>query len=151
LEAKIDAKRTPDATLDSILEVLYAETFTPGKLESVRAEFQPGTATPPPLEPASSKKKKKNEPPPAPAAPREGFDATGFYDRLRKDLLDAEQVDASELAALAQARGQAIAAALTTPGGLDPSRVQVTDPSPVKRKKEGSDLVQSEMTMDAKD
>ena len=151
LEAKIDAKRTPDATLDSILEALYAETFTPEKLESVRAEFQPGTTAPPPPEPASKKKKKKNEPPPSPPAPREGFDATGFYDRLRKDLLEAEKVDDSELAALAQARGQAIAAALTAPGGLDPSRVQVTDPSPVKRKKEGSDLVASEMTMDAKD
>ena len=66
-------------------------------------------------------------------------------------LLDAEKVGDAELAALAQARGQAIAAALTAPDGLDPSRVQVTDPSPVKRKKEGSDLVQSEMTMDAKD
>ena len=151
LEAKIDAKRTPDATLDAILETLYAETFTSEKLEAVRAEFLPGTAAPPPAEPPSAKKKKKKAAPPAPAAPREEFDATAFYDRLRKDLIEAEAIEDSDLAALAQARGHAIAAALTAPGGLDPSRVEVADPSPVKRKKQGSDLVPSEMTMDAKD
>ena len=56
-----------------------------------------------------------------------------------------------DLSALATTRAQAIAAALTSPGGLDPARVQVTDPSPVKRKKQGSDLVPSEMAMTAQD
>ena len=42
-------------------------------------------------------------------------------------------------------------AALTAPGGLEPSRVAETDPAPVQRKKRGSDLVASEMTMTAKD
>ena len=47
--------------------------------------------------------------------------------------------------------GQAIASALTAPGGLEPSRVAVTDPAPARRKKAGSDMVVSEMTMKAQD
>ena len=52
---------------------------------------------------------------------------------------------------LAGERARAIAAALTAAGGLDPARVRTTDVSPVKRKKQGSDLVPSEMTMTAED
>jgi hypothetical protein len=56
-----------------------------------------------------------------------------------------------ELKALARARAEAIAAALTAPGGLEPSRVQIVDPATVKRKKQGSEFVPSEMTMNAHD
>ena len=70
-----------------------------------------------------------------------------FHETLQRDLLEAEAVGPQDLSALASARAQAIAAALTAAGGLDASRVRVTDPSAVKRKKQGSDLVPSEMTM----
>jgi uncharacterized protein involved in outer membrane biogenesis len=148
LEAKIDAKRTPDSNLDAILESLYAERFTPEKLAAKRVEFQPG-ATAPPAAGEPSRKRGKKEPPPPP--PREGFDAAAFYESLRKELLDAETIADTDLQALARARAEAIAAALSAPGGLDPSRVKVLDPAPVKRKKQGSDLVASEMMMNAKD
>jgi uncharacterized protein YbgA (DUF1722 family) len=149
LEQRIDQKRTGEATLDSILEGLYTETFSAEKLEAERAKFMPATA-PPPAEP-EPKKKKKKEPPPPPPPPRESFDAGGYYDALRAQLLAAEQVSDADLADLGRSRGSAIAAALTAPGGLEASRVKVLDPAPVKRKKQGSDLVASEMTMSAKD
>ncbi len=135
VEAKIDAKRTPDTNLDAILEALYAETFSKEKLDAKRMEL-----TPPPSPPS-----KDQAPPPAP------FDAPHFYETLRRDLLAAEVVGDADLAALARSRAEAIAAVLTAPGGLDPSRVKLLDPAPVKRKKQGSDLVASEMTMTAKD
>ncbi len=149
LEARIDSKRTPDTHLDAILESLYAETFSKEQLEAKRLAFMPAPQAPPPAE-ASSKKVKKKEPPPPPPA-REGFDAAAFYDALRKELLEAEKVGQSDLDALARARAGAIAAALTAPGGLEAARVKTLDPTPVKRKKQGSDLVASEMTMTAKD
>ncbi len=117
LEAKIDAKRTPDTDLDKILEALYAETFSPEKLETVRLQLSAATS------------------------------GASFHETLQRDLLEAEAVGPQDLSALASARAQAIAAALTAAGGLDASRVRVTDPSAVKRKKQGSDLVPSEMTM----
>jgi hypothetical protein len=123
LEAKIDARRTPEATLDQILEALYAETFTPEKLEAERLQFGLTEA-------------------PSPAL---------FYEGLQRELMEAERVEPADLSALAAARAQAIAAALTAPGGLDPGRVAVVDSAPVKRKKQGSDLVASEMTMTAED
>jgi len=41
--------------------------------------------------------------------------------------------------------------ALTAPGGLEASRVKAKDPAAVSRKKRGSDLVASQMTMSAAD
>jgi hypothetical protein len=77
--------------------------------------------------------------------------AADLYDALRSQLLAAEEVQDSVLNDLARARGLAIVAALTAPGGLDASRVKLLDPSPVKRKKQGSELVASEMTLSAGD
>ena len=146
LDRRIDARRTDDATLEAILESLYAETFTPERLAERRAGFQPGASTAPP---PPSGKRNRGESPPPPA--KDVFDAAGFYDALRADLLEAEPVDEQELRALATARAAAVVAALTAPGGMDASRVSASDPAPVQRKKRGSDLVASEMTMTAKD
>jgi hypothetical protein len=149
LEAKIDAKRTPDSNLDTILEAIYTETFAKEQLEARRIEFMPATRAAPPAETSSKKSRKRESSPPPPS--REAFDAAAFYESLRKQLLEAEKVDESDLAALARARADAIAAALTALGGLDPTRVRVLDPARVKRKKQGSDFVASEMTMKAND
>lgn len=147
LEARIDALRTDTATLESILETLYAEAFTVERLEAVRARFQPQAAAP--AAPAKKGKKKKAAAPPPP--PPEVFDAAGFYDALRTELLTAQDVGEADLMTLARGRAAAIVAALTAPGGLDPSRVKAGEPKPVSRKKRGSDLVASEMTMSAGD
>lgn len=149
LEARIDAKRTPEASLDAILESLYIETFSQQKLDATRLEFMPAPEAPSPTG-STHKKRKKEEQTPPPSQTREAFDASAFYERLRKELLEAERIDTSDLVALAGARAGAIEAALSA-GGLDPSRVKILDPAQVKRKKQGSDLVASEMTMNAED
>jgi hypothetical protein len=146
LEARIDAKRTGTATLETILESLYAESFSPEKLEAERAKFEPQAAT---LE--TGKKKGRKTKPTPPAAPSIAFNAGGFYDSLRTQLLDAEAVGTDELQALARARAAAIVGALTAPGRIDPSRVKAGEVKPVSRKKRGSDLVASEMTLSAGD
>jgi len=123
LEARIDARRTPETTLEQILEALYAESFSPERLETERLQFAAAGAV----------------------------SGASFYEGLQARLIEAETVGPEDLSALATARAQAIADALTAPGRLDPARVKATDPSPVKRKKQGSDLVPSEMTMTAED
>jgi hypothetical protein len=150
LEARIDAKRDGAVALESILETLYAEAFSTERLEAERARFQPRTETP--AAPETGKKKKGKKKTAAPPPPPPGvFDAAGFYDTLRAELLAAETVGDADLVTLARDRAAAIVAALTAPGGLDPSRVKAGDVKPVSRKKRGSDLVASEMTMSAGD
>jgi hypothetical protein len=122
LEARIDAKRGSQENLEAILEALYVETFSPDRLETERGKFTAAT-----------------------------FDAAGFYDALRAQLLEHETVGAPELTALGHARAAAIAGALTAPGGLDATRVTAKDPAPVSRKKRGADLVASQMAMSAND
>ncbi len=78
-------------------------------------------------------------------------DAPGFFDSLRSQLMAADDVSQAALDDLARARATAIVAALTGPGGLETSRVTIADPAPVKRKKQGSELVPSEMTLSAGD
>jgi hypothetical protein len=141
LEQKIDAKRAGEPSLEKILESLYAEAFTPERLEAERARFMPAPATGPPVSPQ----------PAAPAATPPSFDAGGFYDAIRAQLLAAEPVGQGDLVDLAAARAAAIVGILTAPGALDASRVKPLDPSPIKRKKQGSELVASEMTLTAKD
>jgi hypothetical protein len=144
LEARIDAERNGTITIEGILEALYAETFSVERLEAERAKFQPQAA---PADAGAKKGRKKPPSPPPPAS----FDAAGFYDSLRAQLLAAENVGEAELLALARDRAAAIVAALTAPGGLDPARVKAGEAKPVTRKKQGSDLVASEMTMSAED
>ncbi len=136
LESRIDAKRTPDASLEAILEALYVESFSTERLEDVRRTF---TTAARPAQPAE------------PSPPPETFDAPAFYERLRSDLLETEPVTAADLSDLASRRAAAIAAVLTVPGGIDPARVRIGDAAPVKRKKQGSDLVASQMTMSVED
>ncbi len=126
LEKRIDAKRESVDSQEAILEALFTESFSKERLDTVRAKFTP----------------------PAPAG---AFDAAGFYDDLRVELLAAEPVGDAQLGELARARAAAIVAALTAEGGVDPAKVKASDPSPVKRKKQGSDLVASEMTLSAGD
>jgi uncharacterized protein involved in outer membrane biogenesis len=148
LEARIDAKRTGPATLESILESLYAETFSAQQLAAERAKFEPQAAPP---ETGKKKKGRKKQAAPPPAAST-SFNAVGFYEALRTQLLDAEAVGTDELKALAEARAAAVIAALTAPpGGVDPSRVKMGEPKPVARRMRGSDLVASEMTLSAGD
>ncbi len=153
LELRIDAKRQSVESLEEILEALYSETFSPENLEAERSRFMPAAAPAEPAEPrpAEKKKRKKKAAETPPPHPKDAFDAAGFYDALRAQLLAAENVGEAELEDLSRARAGAIVAALTAPGGLDASRVKALDPAPVKRKKQGSDLVASEMSMSARD
>ena len=151
LEKRIDAKRESAEGLEAILEALYVETFSKEKLDATRAQFMP-SATPAPAEAAPKPKSKKSKSSAAPPPPAPGtFDAAGFYDALRGQLLDADAVGEDELKSLATARAAAIVAALGRTPGLDPARIRSKDPAPVKRKKRGSDLVASEMTLSAGD
>jgi len=145
LEQRIDASRETTPDLAMILQALYSETFSPERLEAERQKFLPGAATAPPAE--DSKRKSKSQAPP----PKEGFDAAGFFDALRSQLLAADDVPQSALRDLASTRASAIVAALTAPGGLESSRVTTLEPAPVKRKKRGSELVASELALSAGD
>jgi hypothetical protein len=78
------------------------------------------------------------------------LDAPAFYSEIRERLLAARPVAHEELLQLAKTRAENVAAALNASGTLDSSRVSVSEPAPVKRKKAGSSRVPSEMTMDAK-
>jgi len=121
LQSRIDARRDGSAELPAILEALYVESFSKERLEEERQKH-PGEA-----------------------------DAGALFDALRAQLLAADDVPERTLEELARARAAAIAAAVTAPGGLDPSRVKVDDPSTVKRAKRGSELVASELTLSAGD
>jgi len=151
-EALVAARRDVPVTekseppsLDAILEALYAETFTPERLEQERAKFTTQPSTPPPPKP--SRRFWQRKPPPPPPQPPAGFDASGFYDALRAQLVAGQTVSPDELRALAKARADAIAAALTS-GGLPASRVKILDPVEVKTKA-GSQRVALEMKLEA--
>ena len=151
-EALVAARRDVPVTekseppsLDAILEAQYAETFTPERLEQERAKFTTQPSTPPPPKP--SRRFWQRKPPPPPPQPPAGFDASGFYDALRAQLVAAQTVSPDELRALAKARADAIAAALES-GGLPASRVKILDPVEVKTKA-GSQRVALEMKLEA--
>ena len=124
LDALLESRRTSasdgeGATLDLLLEQLYAEQFSPEGLEAERGK----------------------EP--------ESFDAAKFYESLRDRLLQAQPVTDDDLSALARDRARSIAEALTAGGALDASRVMVSNPVEAKRKKKGSQRIASEMIMAA--
>jgi len=154
VEAQAQAASRPTGEL--ALESLFAGTLGAERLEQERARFMPAPAEapPPPVEPDKPVKKRKNkkaEPPATLPAPAGEFDAAGFYDALRAQLIDARAATPQDLEALGTARAEAIAAALTAPGGLDPARVRIQPPAAVKEKKEGSEVVESEMKLSAGD
>ncbi len=140
LQRRLDAARAEggDAIpmgapgLELILERLYEARFTREKLDGERARFQPQAAA---------------DPNGASAV----FDATGFYDALRAALRAAEPVTDEDLKRLATGRGEAIVGALTGEGGVPADRVRALEPAVVKKKKAGSPLVASELTLTAKD
>ncbi len=152
LEALIASRRdSPKGTaeppsLEMILESIYVEVFSPDRLTQERARF---TATPPPPPAAVPDRKlwpKKAAPPaPLPAT----FDAQGFYDAIRAQLLAAQSVSSDDLRSLGRARAAAIASVLTSAGTLAPERVTVLDPAET-RKKPGSQQVESEMKLAAR-
>ena len=73
-----------------------------------------------------------------------------LFTEIRARLLAAQEVEPGRLEQLGRDRGMAVAGALMAGGALDSTRVTVTEPTPVKRKKAGSSRVPSEMSMDAK-
>jgi hypothetical protein len=121
LERRIDAKRQSISGLPAIVEALFVETFSAERLAEERRKH-----------------------------PTEAG-AAAFYDALRAQLLAAEVVTESELVDLARARGTALAAAITAPGGLDPARVKVSEPAVVKPAKQGTELVLSDISLSAGD
>lgn len=130
LGALIEARREASArkavqadtsmtALGDILEALYAAQFSQPALDSLRLQFPADTGR------------------------------AAYYAAVRERLLSAQPVAPGRLEELGRARGSAIAAVLLAGGHLDSTRVAVTDPAPVKRKKAGSARVASELSMDA--
>lgn len=119
--AAATAKADTSATsLGVILKELYAAQFSGAALDSLRQQF-PGDSS-----------------------------ASRFFAELRTRLIAAQVVEPGQLEQLGRDRGNAVGAALLAGAGMDSTRVTVTDPAPVKRKKAGSARVPSEMSMDAK-
>ena len=146
--AKTQKSDTGATVLSVILENLYIRTFSRPALDSLRAAFTatPGGA-PAPVKETKDNKKKQAPPPPPPA---NGFNATGYYDSLRAQLLAAQPVERAELVQLGKDRADSILAALTATKVVDSTRIAVTEPTPASKKKSGSSRVASEMKMDAK-
>ncbi|MFZ5785372.1 MAG: DUF748 domain-containing protein [Acidobacteriota bacterium] len=149
--AKADAVAAEVGVLDTILEEVFAETFSPEALVEERARF---TATPPTTPPERPERRKRREtkrraaeaPPPASGT----FDAEGFYDALRARLLAAQPIGAADLTALADSRAQAVSAAILAGGQIDPTRVTTRGAAPAaRRKRAATGLVASELTLTA--
>lgn len=120
---------TSTTMLARILDEIYAATYSAPALDSLRTQF---------LRPDSA------------SAGKPRLDQVGMYAAMRKQLVAAQVIEAGALPALGRDRGLAIQAALTASGTLDPTRVSVLPPAPVKQTKQGSSLVPSELGMDAK-
>jgi len=161
LDALVEARR-PAATaaaapgssaLETILETLFTEQFSPDALQAERRRFSTpsapgGGAIAPPASPAAPV-----APPPPSAAPAPqtapAFDAAAFYESLRAKLLEAQQATPDDLNALASARAASIVAVLTKTPALDAARITTAASSSVKRSKKDSSRIASEMTMKA--
>ncbi|HEY7027599.1 MAG TPA: DUF748 domain-containing protein [Gemmatimonadales bacterium] len=149
-------KHTKDDTsstyLSKTLETLYVAKFSKASFDSLKTSFivprdqDPAAA---PSAPSGDEDKDKQAPPKLTGKPG-SLDAPAFYMEVRSRLLALQTVTPDELKQLAKDRANAIAAALTASGTVDSTRVTVADPAPVKKKKQGSSRVPSEMAMDAK-
>ena len=131
LESLIEARRNASKTgateppaLETILETLYSEAFSPERLAQERAKF----TTTPESKAASS------------------FNGDAFYDEIRKQLVAAQTISSDDLRALGRARAAAITSALTASGTLQTTRLATLDPTEAKRKP-GSQEVRSEMKL----
>src|SRR5258708_36111193 len=150
LESLIAARRdtpttgaTEPPSLETILESVYAETFSPERLAEERAKFTTAPAPPPPEPPKNESPRTAAAKPPAVAVV---FDGGRFYDEIRTQIVTAQTISSDELRALGRARATAIAAALTTSGTLQATRLKALDPTEAKRKP-GSLQVRSEMKL----
>jgi hypothetical protein len=147
LQALLDARRdslfkgkaTADSggtTLGRTLESLYATLHSPTALDSLRDSMKLA------LQDAPLAKGQRK--------PRHGYESAGYFEALRARMLADQAVDSMELAALARARAEGVLAALRQAGLADSGRVELLPPAPVKRKKEGSPRIASELVMDAR-
>jgi uncharacterized protein involved in outer membrane biogenesis len=153
LESLIAARReapktgaTEPPSLETILETLYSETFSPERLAQERAKFTTAPAPPQPEPPKSERGRKTAPPATAAAAAAPSFDGDGFYDEIRRQLVAAQTISSDELRALGRARAAAIASALTSSGTLQATRLKALEPTEAKRKL-GSQEVRSEMKL----
>ncbi len=151
LEAAIAARRdapqgssAEPPSLETILEGLYAQTFSQDRLSAERAKFTTTQAAPPPP-PKKRWRLTKSQPKPAP--PVTAFDARAFYDELRRQLIAAQGVSADDLASLARSRAAAVLAVLTSKG-LAQTRLTALAPAEVKSKP-GPKEVGSELKLSA--
>ncbi|HYM59282.1 MAG TPA: DUF748 domain-containing protein [Thermoanaerobaculia bacterium] len=154
-KAKIDSaiasrRESPQAasaeppSLESILEALYSQTFSAEKLSQERTKF---TQQPPqPAPEQKSGRRAKSAPPPVPIVAG-SFDAKGFYDELRAQLVAAQTVSAEELNTLARSRAAAVLAVLRSKG-LAETRLKALPPAETKSKP-GTLRVGSELKLSA--
>jgi hypothetical protein len=147
LQALLDARRdslfkgkAPEdsggTTLGRTLESLYASLHSPAALDSIRDSVKLALQGVP-VEKGQRK-------------PRRGYESAGYFEALRARMLADQAVDSTDLAALARARAEGVLAALLQAGLADSGRVELLPPAPVKRKKEGSPRIASELVMDAR-
>jgi hypothetical protein len=134
------------STLELVLEQLFVEQFSAEALQTERQRF---TTPAPPDSPAGAPPAAPSSTAPVAPPAAAPFDAEGFYESLRAQLLDAQSIGQPDLTALAAARSSSIVAALTASGAVDATRVKVTDTATAKRQKRGSTRVASELTMSA--
>jgi hypothetical protein len=125
---------TSSTALGRTLESLYVDLFSQPALDSLRDSLKVVLA-------ADTVKRRK---------PRGGYEAPVYFTELRERMLGRQEVAPDELVRLGRARAASIVAALATAGLADSSRMEVLEPSPVKKKKEGSPRIASELAMDAK-
>jgi hypothetical protein len=125
---------TSSTALGRTLESLYVELFTRPTLDSLRDSLKLAIA-------ADTVKGRK---------PKGGYETPTYFSLLRERMLARQAVAPDELLQLARDRSASIVSALTNAGLTDPARMEVVEPSPVKKKKEGSPRISSELAMDAK-
>jgi hypothetical protein len=128
------AKDTTSSVLGRTLESLYAEQFSAPALDSLRDSLSLAF---------------KAEPP-AGRKPRHGYESPAYYSLLRTRMVDRQAASPGELEQLARDRAGALASALAAAGFTDSSRVELLEPAAVKRKKQGSPRIASELAMDAR-
>jgi hypothetical protein len=125
---------TSSTALGRTLESLYADMFSRPALDSLRDSLKTVIAS-------DTVKRRK---------PRGGYETPTYFTELRERMLVRQEVGPDELVQLGRARAASIVAALATAGLTDSSRMEVAEPTPVKKKKEGSPRISSELAMDAK-
>ncbi|MCU0621309.1 MAG: hypothetical protein MUC69_07395, partial [Gemmatimonadales bacterium] len=125
---------TTSTVLGRTLESLYAEQFSIAALDSLRDSLRLATKASPTAGPK----------------PRHGYESPAYFSMLRSRLVQVQPAGVDEMRQLARDRGAALVVALGAAGFGDSSRVELLEPAPVKRKKQGSPRIASELVLDAK-